>query len=82
MQDILKQQSLKKFSGLTAKDVEEKLADIRGTWFEEIRINNEVINKNIRVYPLEYPKVALPSDSNYRSDVLYHKVHDIGQSQK
>ncbi len=40
------------------------------------------MNKNIRVYPLEYPKIALPSDSNYRSDVLYHKINDIGQSQK
>jgi hypothetical protein len=46
--------------------VEGKLADIRGIWFQDIRINGEVINKDIKIYPLEYPKVALPSDSNYR----------------
>lgn len=40
------------------------------------------MNLNAKVYPLEYPKVALPSDSNYRSDVLYHKLNDIGQSQR
>lgn len=41
-----------------------------------------MINKNIKVYPLEYPKVALPSDSNYREDILYHKINDLPQSQK
>jgi hypothetical protein len=62
--------------------VETKLADIRGIWFQEIKINGQVINKNIPVYPLEYPKVALPSDSNYREDILYHKINDLPQSQK
>lgn len=64
------------------KDVESKLADIRGTWFEQVRIDNEVRNKNIKIYPLQYSKVALPSDGNYRLDVLYHKLQDIAQSQK
>jgi len=39
------------------------------------------MNSNKHVYPLEYPKIALPSDSNYRLDVLYHKIRDIEQSQ-
>ena len=40
------------------------------------------MNINKRIYPLEYSKVALPSDSNYREDVLFHKVRDIERSQK
>ena len=40
------------------------------------------MNINKKIYPLEYSKVALPSDSNYREDVLFHKVGDIERSQK
>ena len=35
-----------------------------------------------RVYPLEYPAVTLPSDSNYRWDILYHKIHNYPESQR
>lgn len=34
MEDLLKQPSLRKFTGLEKKNVESKLAHIRGTWFE------------------------------------------------
>ena len=44
MAEISSQKSLRKFSGLKVKDVTEKLAAIKGTWFEEIRINNKVMN--------------------------------------
>lgn len=44
-------------------------------------MDSELMNKNKHAYPLEYPKIALPSDSNYRLDVLYHKTGDIDQSQ-
>jgi hypothetical protein len=47
-----------------------------------VRIDGEMMNKDKKVYPLEYPKVALPSDANYRLDVLYHKIKDIPQSQR
>lgn len=77
MSEISSQASLRKYSGLTKKEVESKLADIRGIWFQDIKINGEVINKNIKVYPLEYPKIILPSDSNYREDILYHKMNDL-----
>lgn len=40
-----------------------------------------MMTKDIKVYPLEYPKVALPSDANYRLDVLHHKIGDIPHSQ-
>jgi hypothetical protein len=40
------------------------------------------MNKNIKIYPLEYSKIALPSDSNYREDVLFHRMSDIPRSQK
>ena len=82
MEEVSSQSSLRKFSGITKKDVASKLGDIRGIWFQDIKVNGEVINKNIKVYPLEYPKVALPSDSNYRPDILYHKVNDQPESQK
>jgi len=39
------------------------------------------MNKNKTIYPLEYPEAVLPSDANYRLDVLYHKLKDIPQSQ-
>jgi len=62
--------------------VYDKLADIRGVWFQEIRINGEVMNSNIKIYPLEYPQIVLPSDSNFRLDILYHKVHNLQESQR
>ena len=81
MDYISKKNSLRKFNGLKVSDIMQKLIDIRGTWFEQIRMNNEIMNKNKHVYPLEYPKITLPSDGNYRLDVLYHKINDIDQSQ-
>ena len=39
------------------------------------------MNNHVKVYPIEYPKVTLPSDANFRLDVLYHKKRDIAQSQ-
>jgi hypothetical protein len=52
MSEVSSQGSLRKHSGLSKKEVEVKLADIRGIWFQEIRISGQVINKNIQVYPL------------------------------
>jgi hypothetical protein len=34
MKNIAQQASLRKFSGLDSKNVEAKLASIKGTWFE------------------------------------------------
>jgi hypothetical protein len=33
MPEIAKQQTVRKYTGLTVKDVDEKLASIRGIWF-------------------------------------------------
>jgi hypothetical protein len=52
MNEISSQGSLRKHSGLSKKEVESKLADIRGLWFQEIKISGQVINKNVQVYPL------------------------------
>ncbi len=41
-----------------------------------------MINNNIKVYPIEYPKINLPSDSNYREDILYHKLKNLPESQR
>ena len=40
------------------------------------------MNKDIRAYPIQYPVVALPSDANFRADVLYHKVSNLDESQR
>jgi hypothetical protein len=44
-------------------------------------MDGEVMNKNIRIYPVQYAKVALPSDANFRSDILFHKIGDLPESQ-
>lgn len=45
-------------------------------------VDSKIINENKNVYPVEYAKNVLPSDSNFRLDVLYHKMKDLSHSQK
>ncbi len=54
---------------------------ISGVWFENIWIGDEIINKNKTAYPVEYSKELLPSDSNFRMDVLLHRFNDLARSQ-
>ena len=41
-----------------------------------------MINNNINVYPVEYAKNILPSDSNHRLDLLCLRMKDLSRSQK
>lgn len=68
-------------SGLKKSDVEEKYCDIRGVWFGDIYIDNELANKDMTAYPVEYFDQRLPSDSNFRLDVMIHRVGDLARSQ-
>lgn len=78
---MIKEQSLRKFNGLSKKDAVKKLSVIKGVWFEDIVIDGEIVNKDTRIYPVEYAKTVLPSDSNYREDIMYHKIGNITESQ-
>lgn len=40
------------------------------------------MNKDIKPYPIQYPTINLPSDANFREDVLYHKTNNLEESQK
>jgi hypothetical protein len=81
MNKVANEPSLRKFDGINKKDVVEKVSAIRGVWFEDIVVDGEVMNKDLRIYPIQYAKVVLPSDANFRSDILFHKIGDLTESQ-
>lgn len=68
-------------SGLKKGDIEEKKDTISGLWFSKIFVGEEVINPNHTAFPVQYANELLPSDSNYRMDVLMHKFNDLARSQ-
>lgn len=43
---------MKKFGGLTKEMIEEKYHTVSGEWFGKILVDDEVINENIKVYPV------------------------------
>jgi hypothetical protein len=45
-------------------------------------MNEILITKGIRAYPVQYVDCSLPSDANFRLDVLYHKQNNLPESQK
>jgi hypothetical protein len=45
-------------------------------------VDDNVINENIGVYPVEYAKNVLPSDSNHRLDLLSLRMKELSRSQK
>jgi hypothetical protein len=54
----------------------EKVAHLNGMWFDKIYINDKLI-EGARAYPIQYYPYALPSDANFRLDVLYHKQNNL-----
>jgi hypothetical protein len=80
--EIGSKNTLRKFDGLTKKDVVEKLTAIKGIWFSDIMMDGEVINKGVKIHPVEFQRAALPSDSNFRPDIMYHKLGDLDESQR
>ena len=74
--------SVKKFSGIKKDHIVKKLGDISGVWFEDIYIDDKLVNENNKSYPVEYHENSLPSDSNYRLDILLHRIADLKRSQE
>lgn len=73
---------MKKFGGISKQNFIEKCHTISGEWFSNVFIDSVIINQDKTVYPVEFAKNILPSDSNHRLDVLYHKIKDLSHSQK
>jgi hypothetical protein len=62
--------------------IEEKYHSVSGEWFGKIMIDEKVINEGMNVYPVEYAKNVLGSDSNHRLDLLCLRMKDLSRSQK
>ena len=45
-------------------------------------LDQNQINKDKPVFGIEYFDSLLPSDSNYRLDVMMHRIGDLALSQK
>lgn len=65
------------------KHAVEKLGLVKGSWLENLEINGETVwkMKECVPYKLNYFDSPLPSDSNYRLDVLYLKGGDEKNAQ-
>ncbi len=50
---------------------------INGMWFDKIFMNERNITEGVRAYPVQYYPYSLPSDANFRLDVLYHKQNNL-----
>jgi len=61
----------------------EKMKDIEGSWMSYLRIGNEVTWRFEKTLPskLEYFDHPLPSDSNFRLDILHLRAKDETKSQ-
>ena len=73
---------MKKFSGIKKDSIVKKVSEISGVWFEDIYIDGKCVNEDVKSYPIEYHENLLPSDSNYRLDVIMHRIGDLKKSQK
>lgn len=74
--------NLKKFPGVSKEHIIEKLVHINGIWFDKIYMDQRLITEGVRAYPVQYYPYSLPSDANFRLDVLYHKQNNLSESQK
>jgi hypothetical protein len=65
------------FGGIKKRDIVEKICSISGVWFEDIYIDGEIANPNPKSFPLQYHEHCLPSDSNFRLDVMFHRMGNL-----
>lgn len=72
-----------KFGGVSKKDVVERLGTIEGSWNGDVLFNGRCMKRlyDPMPYKLEYEKFPLPSNSNYRPDILYKRMGNLAQSQ-
>ena len=69
----------RKFEGLNPSDFTEKYMKISGFWNQTFYIGDEEM-KNMNKplpYKIEYPQYVLPSDSNFREDIIYKRLGDL-----
>lgn len=69
----------KKFEGLKPDDIIQTHASILAHWALFVSFNK--INARVLEDPLpnriEYPQFVLPSDSNFRTDIIYKRLGDL-----
>lgn len=52
MENLEKEKSLLHYPGLKKSDMEEKLSDIKGVWFDKIYIDGELVSQKLTAYSL------------------------------
>jgi hypothetical protein len=62
----------------------EKLCTIEGAWNGDIKFGGQVYKKLLEPapYQVEYEKVPLPSNSNYREDIIQRRLDNLAMSQQ
>lgn len=84
MAKYLKSTSKPKLEGVGVKDVAEKLSRIDGAWNADILFDGKVYKKLLDPVPYQvlYNKCPLPSNSNYREDIVYRRMNNLALSQQ
>jgi hypothetical protein len=68
---------------LSTKDRFETLCRIEGAWNDTIIIDGKIYKQLCDPVPymLQYEKHPLPSNSNYREDIIYKRLKNLAMSQ-
>lgn len=68
-----------KMAGIQPDDIVEKHVAISGNWCFDVFFDKQQVKTMQSPTPnkLYYPKVTLPSDSNFRLDVLYKRIGNL-----
>ena len=66
----------KKFEGVTPEDIVEKHTEIEGHWGLYLKFDGKLTRSIESPVPnkMEYPQYVLPSDSNFRLDIIYKRL--------
>lgn len=69
----------KKFKGLRPDDIIEKHTEIKGHWGFDLYFNQKKVKtmKDPVPYQIEYVEYPLPSDCNFRLDLLYKRREEL-----
>lgn len=59
------------------------VSSIEGAWNDSVSFNGKVFKTLFSPVPfmIQYEKYPLPSNSNYREDVIYKRLGDLAMSQ-
>ncbi|CAD8101036.1 unnamed protein product [Paramecium primaurelia] len=75
----------RKYKGLDFKtEVKQVKSIIKGVWNQELKFDNQKLISIMTDFPikLELAQYPLPSDANFRMDVLMWKLRDFDQAQQ